>query len=83
MKIRNADNTVMTITNHLYAFSGIRFTRTMPIHAPRAMAGNTNKSMVSVFKLMFFQTSACNGNLDRLMIKKNQAVVPIKLFLFR
>ena len=44
IRIKKADRTVMTITNHLYAISGIRFTMMTPIQAPIAMAGKTKIS---------------------------------------
>jgi DNA-binding NtrC family response regulator len=72
-----ADKRVVAITMILKAFSGRSFTSQIPRNAPAAMAGIINRSRMNDSVLMVFQDQIWRGTLDRLMIKKNQAPVPI------
>ena len=69
------------ITRALYGRSGIFFTIQTPVRAPTRIKGNRLRSKNNMFKSIVFHINTCIGTLNRLTKRKNQAAVPINLFL--
>ena len=78
-----AANAVITIIKIRKGFSFIFFTMIAPKKAPKAIAGSILKSSAKDFKVMLCQNKICKGSLVIFIKKKNQAVVPRKLFFLK
>ena len=54
-----------------------------PSNAPIVIAGIILPARSVVFKVILCQKKICSGSLDKFIMKKNQAAVPIKLFFLK